>query len=275
MSLSVNTNPSALIALQNLNRTANQLAVTQNRINTGFKVASAKDNGAVFAIAQALRADLGGLQAVKQSLDRGVSTVDVALAAAESVSDLLIELKGKAVAASDTSLDTASRNALNNDFATLRDQISTIVTNATFNGVNMLDSGNAKAVTSIVSSDGKSTITVAAQDLSLSGGNVTIARAGTIATATNATSMVAIIATSITNVNKALGSLGTGSKSLESQRAFTDKLSNVIEIGIGNLVDADLARESALLQALQVKQQLGIQALSIANQGPAAILGLF
>lgn len=275
MTLSVNTNEGALLALQNLNATGRSLEKTQNRINTGLAVASAKDNGAIFAIAQNLRADLGGLGAVKGSLDRGTSVVEVAIAAAESISNILIELKAKAVAATDASLDTASRDALNNDFVSLRDQITTIVKNAAFNGINMLNSSEATAVTAITNADGTSTITVAAQDLALSSANVTLSSNEVINTATKATAVVTLIDTSLANVNNSLGVLGTGSKSLERQRVFSSKLSDVIEVGIGNLVDADLAKESARLQALQVKQQLGIQALSIANRAPSIILSLF
>lgn len=274
MALSVNTNAAALAALQNLNKTTSQLAITQGRINTGLKVASAKDDGGIFAIAQNLRADLGGLGAVKNSLDRGVSTVDVALAAGESISDLLIDLKSKAVAASDVGLDADSRTALKADFNALRDQINTIVSNAEFNGTNMLKNGGT-AVTAIVNDKGTSTITIAAEDLSLTGTNVTLTAATTFSTATQAASVVSLLESSLANVNSALSRLGTGSKKLSSQRAFVDKLSDAIEVGIGNLVDADLARESARLQSLQVKQQLGIQALSIANQQPNVVLALF
>lgn len=274
MALSVNTNAAALAALQNLNRTTSELSITQGRVNTGLKVASAKDDGGIYAIAQNLRADLGGLGAVKNSLDRGVSTVDVGLAAGESISDLLIDLKAKAVAASDVGLDADSRTALKADFEALRDQISTIVSNAEFNGTNILKNGGT-AVTAIVNDKGTSTITIAAEDLSLTGTNVTLTAATTFSTATQAASVVSLLESSIANVNSALSRLGTGSKKLSSQREFVDKLSDAIEVGIGNLVDADLARESARLQSLQVKQQLGIQALSIANQQPNVVLALF
>ncbi|MFQ5533286.1 MAG: flagellin [Sphingomonadales bacterium] len=274
MTLSVNTNAGALVALQNLNKTSAEMSVNQQRINTGLAVSSAKDNGAIFAIAQNLRSDLSGLSAVKQSLDRATSTVDVALAAGESISDLLIELKSKAVAASDSSLDTASRTAINDDFVSLRDQIITIVENAEFNGVNAIKNAG-KDVTAITNDVGTSSITVAAQDLSLTGTNLAITAATQINTATLASDAVTQLETSITNVNKALATLGTGSRSFTAQRTFTDKLADVIEIGIGSLVDADLAKESAKLQALQVKQQLGAQALAIANQAPGIIVSLF
>lgn len=271
---SVNTNPGALVALQNLNATARELDVTQNRINTGLKVASAKDNAAVYAIAQNLRSDLAGFSAVKQSLDRAVSTVDVAVAGGEAVSDLLIKMKEKAVAASDKGLDSASRTALKNDFDALRDQIKTVVTNAAFNGVNVIKNGGSN-VTAIVNDTGTSTITVAAQDLSLTGSNIAITASESFTTATTAAAVVTKLETSLTNVNAALAKLGTGASALSGQRIFADKLTDAIEVGIGGLVDADLARESARLQSLQVKQQLGIQALSIANQAPSAVLALF
>lgn len=272
--VSVNTNAGALVALQNLGQTSRSLETVQNRINTGLKVSGAKDDGGIFAIAQNLRADLGGLGAVKNSLDRGVSSVDVALAAGETVSDLLIDLKSKAVAASDVGLDATSRAALKADFDSLRDQITDIVDNASFSGSNLVNNGGT-AVTAIVNDNGTQTITVAAQDLSLTGTNITITAGSTFTTATQAASVVALLESSLANVNSALSALGTGSKKLSSQRAFVDKLSDAIEVGIGNLVDADLAKESARLQSLQVKQQLGIQALSIANQQPNVVLALF
>jgi flagellin len=272
--LSVNTNAGALVALQNLNSTQQQLQTTQNRINTGLAVSGPKDNAAVYQIAQNLRADLAGMGAVKQSLDRAKSTVDIAIAGGQSVSDLLTQMKAKAVAASDTGLDSASRTALANDFNALRDQITTIVNNAAFNGTNMLKNGGT-GVSAIVSADGTSKVAVAAQDLSLTGGTITLTPSSTFTTATTAAAVVTALTTSINNVNAALGKLGTGANALENQQTFASKLSDTIETGIGNLVDADLAKESANLQALQVKQQLGIQALSIANQAPSVLLGLF
>lgn len=273
--VTVNTNPGALVALQNLNKTNSELSVTQNRINTGLKVASAKDNGGIFAIAQSQRAEVAGLGVVQQSLDRGQSTVDVALSGGEAISDLLIQLKEKALAASDASLDTASRDALNEDFTALRDQIGTIVENAQFNGTNLIDGSETDGFIALANADGTNTITVGSEDLSLSGSVVTLTSAADIDTVTEASAAVTAIETSLDNLSNALARLGTGSKSLEIHSTFVGKLSDSLETGIGNLVDADLAKESAKLQSLQVKQQLGIQALSIANQAPQSILGLF
>ena len=274
MAFSVNTNAGAFAALQNLNSTNRDLETVQNRINTGLNVASARDDAATFAIAQNLRSDLSGLNAVTSSLDRAQSSIDVAIAAGEAVSDLLIELKEQAVSASDTSLDTASRTAINNDFTQLRDQITSIVNNAEFNGTNVVEN-NGDAIVAITNDTGSNTITVAAQNLSLGGGNVTITATQSIGTAALASSAIQNIESSISNVNTALSELGSGATRLELQGDFVSQLSDAIEVGIGNLVDADLANEAANLQALQVRQQLGLQALSIANQAPSTVLGLF
>lgn len=271
---SVNTNTGALVALQNLNSTNRELDVVQGRINTGKKVSSAKDNGALWAIAQTQRGTSQALNAVKDSLQRGQSTIDVAIAGGETVSDLLLQMKEKALAASDASLDSASRTALNEDFKSLRDQIAKAVTNADFNGANMIKASGT-TIASLANADGTSKITVAAQSLALGGANVTVAAAGSIGTVTLATAMIATVTTSITNVGAALAKLGTGSKALEGHLTFVGKLQDALDAGVGNLVDADLAKESAKLQALQTKQQLGVQALSIANSSTSTLLGLF
>ena len=271
---SVNTNAGAMIALQNLQRTNSELATVQDRINTGRKVNSAKDNGAVWAIAQSQRAEVSSLNAVKDSLQRGQSAVDVAISAGESISDLLIQLKEKALAAKDTSINTAARNALNEDFKSIRDQIAKVVSNAQFNGVNMLKSG-ATTFKALANADGSSTIDVAAEVLKLSGAKVTITTTEVIDTVTKAGAALTKIDASIANVSASLARLGTGSKSLETHLSFVSKLQDTLDAGIGNLVDADLAKESARLQALQTKQQLGVQALSIANSSSSILLGLF
>lgn len=275
MTNSVNTNYGAMVALQNLNKTNMQLQTTQNRINTGLDVANAKDNGGIYAIAQRMRADVSAYGVVQDSLNRGISTVDVTLAAGEAISDLLIEMKEKALAASDTSLDTPSRVALNEDFKALRDQIATIVENAEFNGVNLIDGSATDGFIALANSDGSKTITVGTEDLSLSGTVVTLEATASFGTASAASDIASQIASSLENVNSALARLGTKSKALEIHQVFVTKLSDALESGIGNLVDADMAKESAKLQSLQVKQQLGVQALSIANSAPQAVLSFF
>jgi flagellin len=274
MANSVNTNVGAMVALQYLNKTNAQLQQTQNAINTGLKVATAKDDGSTFAIAQNMRGDVAGYSAVSSSLSRGISSVDVAMSAGQAISDLLITMKQKALAASDASLDTASRSALNEDFVSYREQIATIVSNAVFNGFNLID-GSTSQITALASSDGTKHITVSAENMSLSGSIVTVAAAGSISTQASASTMISTIESSITNVNAALARLSSGAKKFSIQADFVQKLSDTLTAGIGNLVDADMASESAMLQSLQVKQQLGVQALSIANSSPSITLSLF
>ncbi|GAA0630485.1 flagellin [Brevundimonas kwangchunensis] len=270
---SVNTNVGAMVALQNLQSTNSELATVQSRINTGKKVNSAKDNGAIWAIAQGQRAEMGALNAVKDSLNRGQSAVDVGIAAGETVSDLLTQMKEKALAATDTSLSTSARSALNEDFVALRKQIASTVSNASFNGVSLLS--GTDGFKALANAGGTSTIDIGVEDMSLSGSIVTLAADEKIDTVTAATDALALVDSSIANVSASLARLGTGSKALGTHANFVGKLQDTIESGIGNLVDADLAKESARLQALQTKQQLGVQALSIANSSTSILLGLF
>lgn len=271
--LSVNTNPGALIALENLNNTSQQLQQAQNIVSTGLAVSSAKDNGAIWAIAQNERSTVNSLDAVKSSLQTGQSILDVANSAGTTVSNLLTQMQEKALAASDTSLDANSRAALNNDFISLRNQITTTVNNADFNGVNLINGG--PNITSLANAQGTSVITTLAQNLSLGGGIVTVGSGDTIGTVAAATAEIGVVQTSLTQVDNALATLGTASGALGTHLTFVSNLQDTLTTGIGNLVNADLAKESATLQALQTKQQLGIQALSIANSSSSALLGLF
>jgi flagellin len=274
MSFSVNTNNGAATALQYLNQTQGALDRTQSAINSGLKVADAKDDGAIYAIAQNQRGAVAGYQSVLNSLNNGSSAIDVALSAGQSISDLLIQMKAKALSAADPSLDTASRQALNANFTALRDQISTIVKNAVFNNFNLVD-GSTTKVQALASADGTRRITTMAQNMSLSGSVVTLATTATISTQAKASALINTLQSSLTNVNSALAKLSSGSAKFSIQASFTQKLSDTLTQGIGNLVDANMAQESAQLQSLQVKQQLGVQALSIANQAPQTILSLF
>jgi flagellin len=284
MGFSVNTNVGAMAALQSLNDTNKGLATTQSRINTGLSVSSTKDDSANYTIAQGLRGDMGGLKAVSSSLNRAKSVTDVAVAGAEQISDVVNQMKAKAYQAADSGIDDATRSALNNDFVALRDQITTIVNSSDFNGTNLLKAsgGTVTALQSLQDSDTTSATTwnpdslsVANQGLDLGGSVVTISASGDISSQSNAQAMIDTITTTQANLKTSLSTLGAASRKIDAQSTFTSKLSDVIESGIGNLVDADLAKESARLQALQVKQQLGVQALSIANQAPQTITSLF
>ena len=275
MTLSVNTNSAALIALENLNNTQNQLTTTQNDVSTGLKVNSAKDNAAVWAIAQGQRADINALDSVTQSLNRATSIADVASTAGQSISDLLTQVKAKVVSAEDTSLNTSSRQALNNDFRSLLNQISDVINNASFDGANILNGSISNNIQFLSNSDGSSSITLSTVNLSIGGTVITIPSTASIGTATAASSLLTLVNASLNNVDSSLGQLGSQQSTISSQVTFVGKLQDTLTTGVGNLVDANMAAESAKLQALQVQQQLGVQALSIANQAPQTILSLF
>jgi len=286
MAFSVNTNVGAMAALQSLNATNKDLSTTQSRINTGLNVASTKDDSASYTIAQTLRGDMGGLKSVSDSLSRAKSVTDVAVSGAEQISDVVNQMKAKAYQAADDGIDQASRDAINKDFEALRDQIKTVIDSSEFNGTNLLKAsgGTVTALQSLNDTDGATagytpdTLSVANLELDLGQTGGTFEKLTTtskIDTAAGAKTMVDDLTTIQTNLNGKLSTLGAASRKIDAQSTFTSKLSDVVESGIGNLVDADLAKESAKLQALQVKQQLGVQALSIANQAPQTITSLF
>jgi flagellin len=254
MANSVNTNYGANVALQTLNATNKALATTQNRVSTGMAVSSAKDNGAIFAIATNQRAEMSALGSVKQSLQRGQSIVDVALAAGDTVIDALTEMKSLAVAI-EAGGSTATTDALQADYDALQAEIDAALEGANFDGENLW-TASAEVIT----------------DTSATAKTIGM---GTPADATPTATTAAAVQTAIEAFTADLATLGTQSKSLERSVSFTSKMEDALEAGIGNLVDADLAKESARLTALQTKQQLGVQALSIANSSSQILLGLF
>jgi flagellin len=288
MANSINTNRGALVALQTLNATNRALETTQNRVNTGMKVSSAKDNGAIFAIATSQRAEMGAQDAVKQSLQRGQSIVDVALAAGETVVESLTELKSLAVAIQDAATGSATANKLNDDFTAIVAEIKSALKGASFDGVNLFAANSAaiEVTTNTAATGSKFTLKAAGSAASgaylatgevdaTQGAAVTSPAAAAFNLGTVADRTAANVDRAINNFTTILADFGTKSKSLERQLSFVGKLQDSLETGIGNLVDADLAKESARLTALQTKQQLGVQALSIANSSSSILLGLF
>ncbi|MBA4808107.1 flagellin [Brevundimonas sp.] len=254
MANSVNTNFGANIALQSLNATNKSLAMTQTRVSTGQAVSSAKDNGALFAIATNQRAEMGAMSSVKQSLQRGQSIVDVALAAGDTVVAALTEMKSLAVAI-EAGGSTATTTALQADYDALQTEIDSALAGANFDGENLWT-----ASVDVITDTAGTTQTVGM---------------GTPADGTPAGATAAEVQTAIEAFTADMATLGSQSKSLDRQVTFAGKMEDALEAGIGNLVDADLAKESAKLTALQTKQQLGVQALSIANSSSQILLSLF
>lgn len=274
MSISVQNNSSALLALQNLNRANDQLQQVQQEISTTLAVAQPKDNPIVWATAQGQKVDIDGLAAVTSSLNRASSISDVALSAGQSVADLLDKLKQDALSAQDTQLDTSARQSLNTDFAGLLQRISTTLSSATFDGANLLD-GSGGDLRFLATADASQSVTLPAKDLSLGGGIVTLSSTATIGTTGAASAAMAQIDASIANVTAALADIGDQAKLISAHGQLVLNLSNVLQTGRGDLINANTAADSARLAALQVQQQLGEQSLNIANSMPSVLLSLF
>jgi flagellin len=268
---SINTNTGAQVALQTLNSTNTALQQAQNEVSTGLAVAAPSDNGAIWAIAQGQRAQVTALTAVSDSLNRAASTLDVAISAGEQISDLLTQLQSTALNATDASLTTTNRDSLNSQYQSLLNQITETVNQANFNGANLIKS-NAPDLLAIASADGATKLTVDAQSLTLAGLGLNVVSLGSAALATSALNSVTAAGNLADN---RLAELGTSSNAVNTALSFTSNLSDALTTGVGNLVDADVAAESATLQALQTKQQLGVQALSIANSSSSVLLSLF
>lgn len=281
MTFSVHSMASVNSALQHMTMLKSETAAVQDRIATGLKVGSASDNGTVWARAQVMRADNDSRRSALNSIDLGTGIVETALAAAEGISDLMVEMHGKLVAATDTTLDEQSWRSLMTDFIELGNQATRLAENASFNDTNLLESGGDD-LSVLIGKDPGSTLSIAAEDLTDGGGIFDAGLAANLPQSDNAIVVtqptaadVTAFESSMTDVTSAVSRLGVGLKSLEIQKELLVKQMDVTSAGIGNLVDADLGRESAKLQALQVREQLGIQALEVANRSPRVILSFF
>jgi flagellin len=274
MTISVQNNSAALSALQNLNRTTDQLSQTQQQISTNLAVAQPSDNPVVWATAQGQQIDINSLASVTQSLNRASSIADVALSAGQSVVDLLNQMKQEALSAQDPQLDSTSRQSLNTDFAGLLQRITTTLQNASFDGANLID-GSGGNLSFLASVDAGQTVTLPAANLSLGGGVITVSATASLNTAAAASLMMGQIDASIANVTSALADIGDQSKLISAHNTLVQNLSNVLQTGMGDLINANTAADSARLAALQVQQQLGQQSLNVANAMPNMLLSLF
>jgi flagellin len=270
---SINTNASVFTALRTLNSVNRNLDTIQNRVSTGLKVSGALDDASNFSIAQGIRGELKGLAAVTQGLNNAKGIGQVAVAGATGLSNLLTDVRQKLTELSNEGITTAQRTILTSDFNQLLSQAANFIDNAVFNGVNLLDTTGASSDINTLSNLNGGTLTLSAQDLR----TTTVSLAGvSVGTASAAQAVIANQYSNLESVvNSALGSLGAEVRALNLQTSFIEQISDATEEGLGNIVDADLARESAALTALQVQQQLSIQTLGIANQRPQSLLGLF
>jgi flagellin len=268
MSNSVNTNVGAIVALQSLNKTNDQLGAVQKRVSTGFRVNDAIDDGAAFAVAQGLRSDVKGYEAVNERLAAAKGLLSVTQDGLAKISDTLGEARKVLVKLADGNLSTEERNQYNADYAALKVEVTNFVAQADFNGSNLLD--DAVNIGIIYDADG-GVFTLNGQNTQ---GGIAAGMAA-VATSTAAVTQLTALDTFSSAVGTSLSTVGSYIRSVANQDTFIKIVSDATVNGIGAIVDADLAKESAKLQSLQIRQQLGTQALSIANQGPSILLSLF
>lgn len=268
---SINTNVGAQVALRFLNATNTELGKTQDRVSTGLKVIGAKDDASSFAIAQGIRAELKAISAVQQGLSNGRGVATVAIAGATEISNLMSDIKKKTIEGMNPGNTTAQQGILDADYTEMINQVLNFIQNAEFNGRNLLQSTSTDVA--VISDSSGGTLTLRAQDIQST--VFDLLNAEDLTDTTNATAALTVVNSVIDTINTALGQLGADARSIDFQDTFLTAVLDATDEGLGSIVDADLAKESAKLQALQVKQQLGVQSLSIANASPQIILQLF
>jgi flagellin len=270
---SVNTNRQAVFALQSLNQTNSELGGVQKRVSTGFRVADAKDDGGAFAVAQAVRSDVAGVTAVGEQLGGVKGVLQTTFASLSVVSDTMKQLRATLTRLADGSINGDQRAQYNTQYNLLRTQISDFIDDATYNGRTLLSTvGPAGGNITGIRNEGGGTFTVNAVN------GTTLKLTSTPAAATDAQTMIAAggeFDLIDARISTALNQFGASMQYVENQITYNSKKVDAMNDGLGALVDADLAKESSKLQALQTRQQLGIQTLGIANQGPQVLLSLF
>ena len=297
---SVNTNIAAQVALQSLNLTESQLQSTQKAISTGYRVADATDDGAAFAIAQRVRGDVGALTTVNQQLGNAKGLVGTALSGLTTISNYLTSAKSLLVDIADTSVSQTQRDQYVASYKSLVQEVADTTDGSTYNGQTLLGKATgavAGTSTSVINNEAGSTSTISAEDTSTLANTLatfigsTFTRTagsadsfGTISAGSDQTSAAtALLATTgatafvvaQTALSNQLNQAGADSNYLDSTISFNSAKIDSLNSGLGSLIDADLTKESANLQSLQIRQQLGTQALSLANQAPQSLLSLF
>ena len=275
MSNSVNTNRTAMLALQSLNQTNTELAGVQKRVSTGYRVSDARDDGGAYAVAQAVRSDVAGVIAVNEQLGGVKGILQTTFATLSQVSDTMRQARAALTRLADGAISSDQRKQYEEQYRQLSTQITQFINDGRYNGRTLLSTDTTATVgggdlLGIRNEDG-GTFTISAT-------NGTALQLGTAIPTDYASAATFLTSTfsSIENtIATALNKFGANMQYIENQMAYNSKKVDALNDGLGALVDADLAKESANLQALQTRQQLGVQTLSLANQGSQTLLSLF
>jgi flagellin len=280
---SINTNMGAMVALQSLDATNSALASVQKQVSTGFRVADATDDGAAYAVAQGIRSTVGALTSANQQLGSSQGLLSTTSSALSNISNTMASMRDVLVKLSDSSVTGADRTNYASQYTSMLANVKTFIqdanydgktlvgnvtgSNGTFGGVSVTrnESGSAYGITSFSGSAMYNSIAFTAAQMQ---GATTIA-------ALIGTSSGATFITQFNSVSSALNTVGSETNYVNNQVSYNSDKIDALNSGVGSLVDADLAQESAQLQSLQIRQQLGTQSLSMANQAPSALLSLF
>jgi len=274
---SINTNAQSLIALQSLNSTNEQLSLIQKRVTTGYRVADARDDGGAFAVAQSVKSDMAGVVAVNEQLGGVKGVLETTFAALSTVSDTMKQLRATLTRLADGAISADQRTAYAEQYTLLAKQVASFVDDASYNGRTLLSTvsiatpigGNITAIRN----EAGGLFTIEAVDGAVL--KITTVAPTDAAAAQSAINGSGAFDVAETAISRALNKFGASMAFVESQITYNSKKSDAMSNGLGALVDADLARESSALEGIKVRQQLGIQTLGLANQGPQVLLGLF
>jgi flagellin len=282
---SVNTNVGAMIALQSLNRTSSDLAATQKRVSTGQRVADATDDGAAYAVAQSVRSSVGALTTANQELGTTQGLLTTTQSGLNNISNTMASMRDVLVNLGNGGHDAKTTANYVTQYQSLLANVQTFIQDSAYNGKTLIgniagSSGTYGRVSTIRNESG-ATYGLTAAGMSAVYNAITFSAMLGRTGAALAVSVAAVITATGTflaqqgTVGTNLNKVGSEANYVTNQLKFNNDKIDSLNTGLGALVDADLAKESAQLQALQIRQQLGTQALSLANQAPQTLLSLF
>jgi flagellin len=278
---SVNTNDSAMVALQSLQTTNSQLDTVKKQVSTGYRVADAVDDGAAYAIAQGIRSNVGALTSANQQLGNSQGLLATTMSGLSNISHTMVSMRDVLVKLSDSSVTGTDRTNYTQQYNTMLSNVSTFVQDANYDGKTLIGNTTGSNGTfsrvAVARNESGGTFGVATF-----GGSAMLGSIGFSTTSLSGASTVAALVTAtgtfmnqFNAISTALNKIGSETNYVNNQVSYNSNKIDALNSGVGSLVDADLAKESAQLQSLQIRQQLGTQSLSLANQAPAALLSLF
>jgi flagellin len=279
---SIVTNGSAAVALASLNNITSELNSTQKAISTGYAVADATDNGAAFAVAQNVRSSVSSLTAANQQLGNATGLLSVTSTGLTSISNILSQAKTTLIALSGSDVTASQRTQDIAQYNSYISQVATALTNSNYNGASLIGDTTAAKLNasygSVTVAENEQGNTIALTQYSGSGLLAAVSFTGTVLS--SATSVAGLLATGgsftteFNDVSTQLNAYGNLTNLVNNQVSFNTAKITSLQTGVGALVDANEAQESASLQALQVQQQLATSALSIAEQTPSLLTKL-